>query len=92
MSACFFHVLHHAVDILEISCVAELVYLVVSDSLDLHLLPDRLQVGSGSCNGSDAGAGEADLGCGGEFVHHVRVSLFFTLHQDLDQVILLIFI
>ena len=43
------HVLYHAVDILEETHVAELVQLVMADSLNLQLLLDIIQVCLGSC-------------------------------------------
>ena len=84
------HMLHHAVDVLEEADVPQLIHLVVADGLDLHLGPDVRQVVLRGRQGRDAGAGEADLGGGGELVGQVRISCPLALRQDLDQVILVV--
>ena len=86
------HVLYHAVDILEEPGVAQLVYFVVADGLDLHLLADLSQVGVGSADGGDTGAGEADLGSRRELVDHIRVPFLLALHQDLQEIVLFILV
>ena len=64
----------------------------MSDGLDSHLLPDIRQIGVGCRNGADAGAREADLGGGSKFVYHIRMAFPLTLHKNLNQIIVLIFI
>ena len=86
------HVVHHSVNVLEETHVTKLVQLIVSDRLDAHLLADVLQVCRGRRDRRHAGTWEAYLGGGAEFKYHIRVALFFTFHQDLDQVILLVVI
>ena len=88
----FSHMQHHAVDIFEESYVTQLVQLVVTDRLDGHLLFDVCNVCFGSTDRSYTGTREAYFGCRTEFVNHIRITFFFTFHQDLNQVVLFIFI
>ena len=87
-----FHVLYHAVNIFKISCVAELVYFIVTDGLDLHLLADCLKVFSGCSDGGNSGTRETDLGSRRELIYHIRMSFLLTFHKDFNEIILFVFI
>ena len=86
------HVDHQSVDVAKIAHVAQLVHLIVADRLDLQLGNDVLKVVGGRRQRRDAASGESDLGCGGELVNQVRITRSLALHEDLDQVILLVLI
>ena len=86
------HMQHHAVDIFEESYVTQLVQLVMTDGLDGHLLFNICNICFGSTDCSYTGTREAYFGCRAEFVNHVRITFFFTFHQDLNQVVLFILI
>ena len=86
------HVLMDAVQILEETYVAQLVYLVVADGLHGQLLADILQVIRGSRDTGYAGTREADLGGRAEFIHDIRISGLLTLSQNLNQEILIVVI
>ena len=59
--------------------MTELVYLVITDGLYGKLLFDKLKVCFGCRKCRNTAAREADLGCGAEFVDHIRISCFFAL-------------
>ena len=60
--------------------------------LDLHLLADLCQIGIGCRNRRNPGSRETDLGGRRKLIHHIRVSFFLTLHQNLDQIVLFILV
>ena len=86
------HMQHHAVDIFEESYVTQLVQLVMTDRLNGHLLFDVCNVCFGSTDRSHTRTWKTYFGCRTEFVNHVRITFFFTFHQDFNQIILFIII
>ena len=80
--------LHHAVDISKEADVPQLIYLIMSDRLNLQLAADILQIVEGRREGSQAGARERNLGRGRELIDQVRISRAFALCQNLNQMIL----
>ncbi len=68
----------YALKILEITHMAKLVDLVVSDCLDGQRLLDALQIPFGGSNCRHACAGKADLGSGGKLIYHVRAARLLT--------------
>ena len=86
------HMLPDSIQIFEIPDVTKLIQLIMTDGLNGHLLFDILQIVIGSRNCRNAGTGEADLRCGAEFIYQIRISGFFTLMQNFQDIILIIII
>ena len=86
------HMLHHAVNVLKETYMAQLIYLVVSDGLDLQLLFDIFQVILRSSQGCNTGTGEADLGCRSKLIYQIRISCALALCQNLNQMVLIMVI
>ena len=72
--------------------MTKLIQFVMSDRLNGHHLPDLFQVIIRCCDCCDTGTRETDLGSGTKFINHIRMSFLFTFHQDLDQIVLFVFI
>ena len=79
----FSHVLMHTFNILEETHVSQLVDLIMTDSLDSHVLSEVSQVSRRGRNRCDSGAREADLRSGNKLVCQIRIASFFTLLQNL---------
>ena len=86
------HMFHHAVDITEEADVAQLVYFVVSDGLELQRVHEIDHVVRAGGHGGNAAAGEGDFGSGGKLVNQIGIAGTLALGQDLDQVILTVII
>ena len=86
------HMDHQSVNVAKIAHVAQLVHLIVADRLDPQLGNDILKVVGRRRQRRDAASGESNLGSGGELVDQVRITRSLALHEDLDQVILLVLI
>ncbi len=76
------HMRIDAINILEIPRMAQLLDLVETDGLDLHLLQDILLVRLGGCHCGNAGTWERNLARGAELKNHILVAELLGLFEN----------
>ena len=73
------HMLCDTMNVLKETDMAQLIYFVVSNCLDLELFLDIFHIIGGSCDRCHTGPREADLAGGAELVYHIRIAGSLTL-------------
>ena len=87
-----FHLIHHAVQVLEEFYMAQLIQFIMTDDLEVHVLLCLFEVclrRNESCN---SGSRIAYFRSGYELIDHIRISGFLALLDDVQQVILSVII
>lgn len=87
-----FHLIHHAVQVLEEFYMAQLIQFIMTDDLEVHVLLCLFDVclrRNESCN---SGSRIAYFRGGYELIDHIRISGFLALLDDVQQVILSVII
>ena len=79
----------HAVDVVEVTDVAQLVQFVVADGLHPHMALDIREVRRGRSDRGQARSRERDLGRRNKLIDDVRAAGLCALRKDLRQVVLL---
>ena len=77
------HMLADTVDILKITHMAQLVDLVITDSLDRHGLTHIIQICLRGCNRCNTGSRKCHLGGRAELKYHIRMSCLLTFGENL---------